>query len=488
MPSYQSSWHHALMTRALDRVVYGQCRRVMIFAPPRHTKSELTSRRLPAFLFGRRPGIRVIATSHTFALAAELAGDVSGIMESDSYRELFPGAALPPRKRGGGAGGLKRTAEEFHAPQGGRYVCAGVDGPITGRGFDIGIIDDPIKNAMEAQSKVKRESVKRWYATTFATRQQPDAGIVITLTRWHPDDLAGWLLTLAESDPQADQWEVYILPAISGDVRPAYDARPGPGLALWPDWFGLDRLLSQRAGMTAHDWAALYQQTPTVEGGNHFKSHWFSRFRDAGDHWHLGGDKYAHRPDCTVYVCVDPAASEKESADYTAIGVFAATPANDLLVLDVVRERLGVDRIVPRLADVCRQYAPAFISFEANGFQLALAHAARRMPGMPPVRETEHYGRGKLVRATPAIIKAQSGQIYLPDGAAWVRDYIQELVEFTGVDDAHDDQVDVTADAVSQLPRMLADGPEQPPAANEHRYWRPERESHAAARGLWGRR
>jgi predicted phage terminase large subunit-like protein len=198
---------------------------------------------------------------------------------------------------------------------------------------------------------------------------------------------------------------------------------------------------------------AMYQQSPTLPEGNLFKRSWFLRFAADGDQFVLDGGRVFSRRACYRFIAVDPAASEKETADYTAIGVFAVTPENDLLVLDMVRERLGVEGIVPRLRRLAAQYAPDFVVMEANGFQVALAKEAKRTQGLPAVREVTPEGKGKLVRATPAIIRAEGGQVFLPRQAPWIEAFLEELTTFTGQDDRHDDQVDVLAYAARQISR-----------------------------------
>jgi predicted phage terminase large subunit-like protein len=196
----------------------------------------------------------------------------------------------------------------------------------------------------------------------------------------------------------------------------------------------------------------MYQQRPFLPEGNLFKRGWFKhRFDIEGEQIRLDGGEVFDRSQTTRFVVVDPAASEKETADYTAMGVFATLPGNRLLVLDMVRERLPLEAIVPRLHGICAYYRPSFVGVEATGFQVALTKEARRLEGMPAVREIKHEGKGKLVRATQALIRAEAGQIILPRQAAWVEPFLEELVQFTGQDDPHDDQVDVLAYAALEM-------------------------------------
>lgn len=221
----------------------------------------------------------------------------------------------------------------------------------------------------------------------------------------------------------------------------------------------------QRLQLLAGSWEEF-------EGGR-FHREWFRRWwTEAGPEDAVficldDGRKIPHSM-CWQFVVCDPAASEKDSADYTAIGAFMVTPARDLLILEMVRERLDIDDIVPRIADVCRAYSPAWVGIEAVAFQVAILRAAQRHRDIPAARPFEPEGKGKLVRATPAIIRCEAGQVFLPDDNPgnpqhpWIDDFVGELVQFTGNEDedAYCDQVDCLAYAVQGLERYgLAGGP-----------------------------
>jgi predicted phage terminase large subunit-like protein len=267
------------------------------------------------------------------------------------------------------------------------------------------------------------------------------------------------LLKLAEDDPEAERWEVVNLEAVKTDRTSTPGDHRLPTQSLWESRFGRDFLKNAKATLGTTQFEAMYQGSPVAEGGNHFKEVWFRpRWIEGGSH--DGQESYLLKwPEpprsvlyyhhmCPRFVIVDPAAGTKQSNDFTAIGVFSVTPTNELLVLNMVRERLGVDRIVPKLLEVCGKWNPDWIGMEANGFQVALSNEAKKQRGLPAVRELSHRGRDKLVRATPAIIKAEGGQILLPNRAPWVKPLLEELVQFTGEGDKHDDQVDVLAYAV----------------------------------------
>ncbi len=176
-----------------------------------------------------------------------------------------------------------------------------------------------------------------------------------------------------------------------------------------------------------------------------FKAKWFEhRWEEHADGaLRLDGCRTVMANRCKVFMVCDPAASEKKTADYTAAGVFLITPTNDMLILDFMRERLDIEKIIPKLKLMSDRWNPAFIACEANGFQIAIVREGRRTPGMPPFKELTPEGKGKLVRATEAIVRAESGQVFLPVGPRWVTEFLDEVLCFTGTDeDDHDDQVD----------------------------------------------
>lgn len=221
-PDYEINWHHEVVAEALERVLDGICRRLMIFEPPQNGKTEQVSRRFPAYVFGKKPDTKIIACSYNASLAQDISRDVQKIMSTREYRVLFPETHLAEVRyekdpvTGRRTHQEKRTQGQFDiVGKKGSYLAAGIDGPITGKTANIGLIDDPIKNRAEAESEIYRDRVWQWYKSAFATRQFGDQGaIILCQTRWHQDDLAGRILKLAEENAEADQWEVISLPAI----------------------------------------------------------------------------------------------------------------------------------------------------------------------------------------------------------------------------------------------------------------------------------
>jgi hypothetical protein len=278
---FETNWHHRVVCGVLDQFVSGDIKRLMVFMPPRHSKSELVSRRLPAKILGQFPDSSVISCSYGGDLANEMSLGAKRIISSPLYRNLYPGTRLPgPKDRD-----YKNESRFFQIPgHRGFYRGAGVGGGITGFGFNFGIIDDPVKDRMEAGSPTFRKRLKNWYTSTFRTRVQKNAGILLTCTRWHSDDLAGWLLKESAENPHADQWHVLSLPALLDEEAIAagpseYDGRlkdASRGKALWPGWFDEAFLLGTQHTIGEFDWMSLYQQRPSAGEGITNAYHAFS--------------------------------------------------------------------------------------------------------------------------------------------------------------------------------------------------------------------
>ena len=254
--------HCDLLAGVLERVARGEIKRLMIFLPPRHTKSELVSRLFSAYYLLNNPHHFVGINSY----AAELAFTLSS-----AARDNFI-------KCGGELSSRTTAKNHWETTQGGGMWAAGVGGPITGKGFHLGIIDDPIKNSEDANSETIREKQKEWYSSTFYTREEPDAAIIVIQTRWHEDDLAGWLLQEEQNDESgigAENWHIVNLPAFADEPQTFPDSctvEPDPreiGEPLCPERYSAEKLLKKKA-KGERNFEALYQQHPTPKEGYFF--------------------------------------------------------------------------------------------------------------------------------------------------------------------------------------------------------------------------
>lgn len=440
MKNYQVNWHHRNIANVLDKWVNREIKRLMIFCPPRHGKSELVSRRLPAFIFGRNPDARIIATSYSGSLAMAMCRDVQRIMDSPEYSELFPHVKPGDSKR------YIRTSEQFEIiGYKGHYFSAGVGGGITGYGADYAIIDDPIKNREEAESLTYRNKVYDWFTSTLYTRLEKDACILITLTRWHQDDLAGRLLRLSREDPEADQWHIISYPAIF-DERLDYIDPTDPrkhGEALWPEKYDEQVLATTKATIGSYQWSALYQQSPSPPQGNIFKREWFKYYKQPPTHF----DEIIQSWDFTF--------KDAKSSDYVAGGVWGRKGA-DKYLLDVVHDRMDFVSSVKAIKELSAKWPQArakIVEDRANGPAIInlLKH---EISGLIPWTPTG----SKIERAYAVQPQFEAGNVYIPDPsiARWVRDYVEEMVNFPSA--PHDDFVDMTTQALIRLERTQSKG------------------------------
>lgn len=381
----------------------------MINMPPRHGKSELASRRFPAMMLGRMPEQTVISASYNMDKAQEFGGEVRDIVSSAEYKALFPNITL---KEDTTAKGFWRT------DQGGYYIAAGVGTAITGRGTigPLVLIDDPLKDRAEADSEVRRETVKSWYSSSILSRL-PRAIIVIQ-TRWHEDDLSGWLLSQQEKG--GDKWEVLTLPAINEE-----------GKALWPEFYPIEALQRIKASSIPRDWSALFQQSPTADDGDFFHRKWFHRYKPEELPKNLA-----------IYGTSDYAVSEGKG-DYTVHRAWGIDHRNHIWMLGGWRGQETTDVWIDRLLDLVKVFKPLAWFGESGLIQKAvepyLIRRARergvfcRWEWLPSVTNKAAHARGFQARASMGMVHIPIG----PEGDG----IIDELIRFPA--GKNDDEVDV---------------------------------------------
>jgi predicted phage terminase large subunit-like protein len=259
---YRPAALHWAIADALRDVEQDKTDRLMIFVPPQHGKSALASVYFPPWYLGRHPDRRIIAASYGADLVADWGRQARNIVASDEYRLIFPDTQLAQDSQAVNHWDIAGTD--------GGYICAGVGGPITGRGAHVLLIDDPVKNQEEAESQIQREAVWQWYQTVAYPRLRPPGAIVLIMTRWHEDDLAGRLLK-AEAEG-GDKWRVLRLPAMAEEDDPLGRTF---GTALWPERYDGEKLVRIREVIGSRAWASLYQQSPKPREGNMFWREWF---------------------------------------------------------------------------------------------------------------------------------------------------------------------------------------------------------------------
>lgn len=275
-PKYRLEWFHKAIATKLEegykRLINGESVRYLITMPPRNGKSDLTTQKFTSWLLGKRPDWPVMVSSYSSELATDFGMLTRNIMQSPNYQAMFDTRLRSDAKAKG----------RWITEQGGSYTAVGVGGALTGRGFKIGIVDDPFKNREEADSPIIRESRYNWYRSTFYTRAEGATMICLILTRWHDDDLAGRLLRDAKEAKIAgeahDDWEVIEFKAIATED----DTNRKEGEALWPAKFPIETLKRIRTTIGGYEFSALYQQTPIDEENRKFKSEWY-KYRSLSD-------------------------------------------------------------------------------------------------------------------------------------------------------------------------------------------------------------
>lgn len=436
--------HLKLLDCKLRAVCDGSIKRLKISMPPRHGKSELASKYFPAWWLGNRPDDRVILCSYEADFAASWGRKVRDILEEIGDRVF----RVTVRRDSSAA---DRWDIDDHL---GGMNTAGVCGPITGKGAHLLIIDDPVKDAEQANSETYRERAWDWYRSTAYSRLEPDGSIILIQTRWHEEDLAGRVAKHAKET--GERWESLDLPALSlgaGDPLGRPEGEP-----LWADRYDRAALLQIQSTLGGYWWSALYQGSPQPAEGGCFKRSWLRYWTRDGELYLLSGRPVAAKH-CRVFLTVDLAFSLKKESDYTVIAAWAVTPRQDLICLDLHRERLEGPEILPAIQAMARRHRAAYVGIEDVAAQALVIQAARKA-GLT-VRSLK-ADRDKLSRAIPATVRMEAGQIYLPESAPWLDEFIAELLSFPH--GAHDDQVDVLAYAAVEVQRF---GPAAEPESYE---------------------
>lgn len=429
--------HLELLNEKFLAVARGEIRRLAINMPPRHGKSEFASKYLPGWYLGMFPRRRVILASYGASFASQWGRKVRDLLDEDGDW------IFDVRIRGDSkAADIWEIAD--HA--GGMQTC-GVGGPLTGKGADLLIIDDPIKNAEEANSETYREKTWDWFTSTAYTRLEPGGALIVIQTRWHEDDLTGRILRNAAET--GERWDTVNLPALAGDGD-ILGRRAGE--ALWPERYGEEELGRIRRTIGSYQFSALYDQSPSPADGGLFKRHWFRYWKRAGDAYQLigpDGARHVRSADCRRFGTMDLAFSLKKSADFTVIAAWAVTPAKDLILLDLLRERMEAKDLVPSVKAMTERWGLAYVGIEKILGQALVVSEARQSD--LNVRQLLPDA-DKVTRSIPAQIRMEGGQIYLPEGHPLLDDVEKELLSFPR--GAHDDIVDVIAYAATEVVRF----------------------------------
>ncbi|URQ76177.1 MAG: phage terminase large subunit [Candidatus Ochrobactrum gambitense] len=437
-PGYRDAHHHRLIARHLEAVERGEITRLMITMPPRHGKSMLASEFFPSWYLGRNPDHYVVTATYAQELADDFGRKVKNQIEDPAYQLIFPGVGLADDSKSakrfhieGQSGGY-----EHGTTQRGAFYAVGVGGPLTGRGAHLLLIDDPVKNREDAESEVIRKKTKDWYTSTAYTRLMPGGRIVIIQTRWHEDDLSGWLQT----DHAHEDWVVLDLPAINDD-----------GEALWPEQYPVEALERIKRALPPRDWSALYQQRPSPDSGDYFKREWIHTTE------HL-----PPREQMLIYGASDYAVTAN-GGDYTVHVVLGLDPDGRMYLLDLWRGQASSDVWVDAFCDLVAKWKPVGWAEETGQIKSGVGpFLIKRMMerGAYVARESFATRGDKAIRAQSIRGRMAMAGLYVHKDAPWLSDLISEMMSFpVGV---HDDQVDALG-LVGQLIDRMSNGSKPKP-------------------------
>ena len=425
-PTFIGGRHHARMADAFERVARGECKRLIINMPPRHTKSEFASYLLPAWFLGKYPHKKVIQASHTAELAVGFGRKVRNLVDTDVYHNIFPDLVLASDSKAAG---------RWNTSKGGDYFAIGIGGAVTGKGADVLIIDDPHSEQEAALAEINPDIYDKtyeWYTSGPRQRLQPGGAIVIVMTRWSKRDLTGQVLK-SEAQRGGDGWEVIEFPAILPSGNP-----------LWPEFWSMDELSALRTELPNSKWQAQYQQSPTSDTSAIIKREW----------WQIWDSDIP--PTCEfVLQSWDTAFEKTQRADYSALttwGVFYQPDDNGLeqaniILLNAFRERMEFPKLKRTAVEEWKEWEPDSVIIEKKASGAPLIYEMRAM-GIPVQEFTPSRGNDKISRLNAVSDLFASGRVWAP-ATHWAEEVIEEVASFPGGE--HDDYVDSTSLALMRF-------------------------------------
>lgn len=328
---------HKILTDALERALRKESKRIMISVPPQHWKSTISTQRFPLFAHLQDPTLNIVSASYSGDLAKSHLGKIRQILESPQFKVLGKPLNL-----------TKNDSTEYQLKEWGSYYSVGVWWGLTGRPMDIGIIDDVHKDRMEYESDTIRNGVWDWYSSVFQSRLHKDSIIIGVMTRWGEDDLFGRIL-----QKEWDIWEVINIPVYNEDETET----------IFPERFPLSFMKEKQKWMMPRDFQSLYMWDPINEGGGDFKRDYFQYYNQATLPEHL-----------EIVTFIDPAISQKQEADNTAIVTIGLNrKSNHIYVLDVISWRMLPDEIIDNVFKTYLKLKPIRIGIEIVAYQKMLA-------------------------------------------------------------------------------------------------------------------
>lgn len=410
-PDYKVSRHIKLIAEALERVERGECKRLMISMPPRHGKSQLASEFFPAWYLGRNPDKYIITATYSQDLANDFGRKVRNQMLDQYHHAAFPECRIVDDSK---------AKNKFNTTAKGVYYAVGVGASATGRGSHLLLIDDPLKGRKEAESEVMRQGLKDWYTSVAYTRLMPGGAIVIIQTRWHEDDLAGWV----SREHTHEEWEVLNLPAIDDNDQP-----------LWPEQYPLDTLLNIKRTIGSRDWEALYQQRPAASEGEIFKRDWWQRYKETPKlKW--------------IMQSWDTAFKKGAENDYSVCTTWGVCDKGYYL-LDCWKNKAEFPELKRTVINLAKKWNPRAILIEDKASGQSLIQELKTNTNLNILSIS--VDSDKITRAYAITPMIEAGNVYLPEESEWVQDFIDECAVFpNGV---NDDSVDSLTQACNHFRR-----------------------------------
>jgi hypothetical protein len=430
-PIYEPNWHHRVIATELEKIEKSgdsEYKIIIVTVPPRHGKSEECTIGFPAWYLGRNPTKEIITVSYSAELSLDFGSKTRSLVASEMYQQVFPGVTLKEDEK---------AKAKWRTNKGGSYTSVGVGGAITGRGANVLIIDDPIKNREEAESDVIRDKVWDFFTSTAYTRLEPGGVVFIILTRWHVDDIAGRILADPRLGPRT---KLIKFPAIATEDEPPYRKA---GEALWKGRWDKEVLMETKNIIGPYDWQALYQCSPVLSENQEFKPEWIRKCSKATV------DSYSTRN----FLTVDTAISKASQADYTGFCENRVNKEN-FWHLKAWRVRLGVEELIDTIFTLYKNNHYEAIGIEKtvylDGLKPYLDMEMRRRGVFLPIVELSHNNTKKEIRVRGLIPRYAARSIFHIEGECTALE--EEMWSFPN--SMHDDVIDATA---YQL--QLADNP-----------------------------
>jgi predicted phage terminase large subunit-like protein len=438
-PTFIGGRHHARMADAFERVARGECKRLIINMPPRHTKSEFASYLLPAWFLGKFPHKKVIQTAHTAELSVGFGRKVRNLVDSEVYRNIFPNLSLSADSKAAG---------RWNTSKGGDYFAIGVGGAVTGKGADLLIIDDPHSEQEAALAQVNPDiydKVYEWYTSGPRQRLQPGGSIIIVMTRWSMRDLTGQVVK-SSAQRGGDEWEVIEFPAILPSGNP-----------LWPEFWSLSELEALRTELPNLKWQAQYMQQPTSDSAAIVKREWWKIWEED------------RPPPCDYILQTWDTAFEKNSrADFSACTTWGIWYNDEdhglpnIILLNAFRERMQWIELKETAFRHYQEWEPDSVMIEKKATGAPLIYEFRAM-GIPVQEYTPSKGNDKITRLNSVSDIIASGKVWVPQ-TRWAEELVDEIASFPSGE--HDDLVDATTLALMRFRaggfiRLPSDEPEE---------------------------